>query len=511
MTPGISLQAPLLRRSGAHVLPLVFVLCALAGCAGGKAHGSGPVASADWREPNQNLSSTRAASGSSITSSSVRRLKVAWRFRFPGIPGFSGFYSSTPLIVGNRVLVEDLNSNVYALDRRTGRLLWAKRYHQMNGGPNGLAVAGSRVFGDTATSEFALQLDTGHQIWLRRLTTTDNPISVAPLVANGIVYTSTVAQTAGGRGELYALAASSGAPMWTFDTILHPWRFPAEAYGGGMWDAPSLGADGTLYAGNSNPYPYGGSRRHPDGTAYPGQVLFTDSLLALAAASGKLEWYDQVTPHDIHDFDFQDSPVLASSSNGTQVVVGAGKAGRVIAWNSRTHKRMWQRSVGRHLHDTGSLPSRPTTVCPGLLGGVETPMAYTGGEVFVPVVDLCIKESATGSGLALVQTDYSKGKGELVALSVDSGAIAWQRKLPSPNFGCATVANDVVFTVTYDGKIYAFQTKTGSLLWSEQAPAGVNSCPAVAGGTLIVGAGVLLPDNPASDPELVAYRVSPGP
>ena len=436
------------------------------------------------------------------------RLRVAWRFSFPGLSGFSGFYSSTPLIVGNRVLIEDLNSNVYALSRATGKLLLARRYRQMNGGPNGLAVSGSTVYGATATSEFALSVATGRQLWLRTLTTAKQPITVAPLVANGIVYTSTTGEDPGGRGTIFALSARTGDPIWSFDTILHAWKFPKESYGGGVWDTPSLSADGTLFAGTANPYPFGGNPAHPNGASYPGPVLYTDSLLALDGRGGGLSWFDQVTSHDIHDFDFQDSPILVRAG-GSQLVIGAGKGGHVIAWNAKTHARVWQQAVGLHKDDTGLLPVKPTLVCPGLLGGVETPMAYAAGEVFVPVVDLCFKESSRGSGLAFLQTNYTKGKGELVALSADTGAMLWRKALPSPNFGCATVANDVVFTVTYNGEVYAFQTKSGARLWSVRAPAGVNACPAVAGNMLIVGAGVLPEGSSTAQPAVVAYRLMP--
>jgi len=481
------------------------VSLALAACGGSSAAvAKGP---AGWAEPNQNGANTRAAP-STITSANVHELRPAWHFRFPGVPGFSGYFASTPLVVGNRVLIEDLNSDVYAFARTTGRILWVRRYHQMNGGPNGLAVAGGRVFGETATKAFALSLASGRQLWLRRLTIADDPLEVAPLVEGGVVYTSTVAQAPGGRGTMYALDAATGATEWRFDTIRDPWPVPSQDYGGGLWDTPALGPDGTLYAGTANPYPIGGTPQHPNGSGYAGSTLYTDSLVALDGADGALRWFDQVTPNDTRDFDFQDSPILASPPHAGSLVIGAGKSGRVVAWDTKTHARVWDRLLGRQLHAAGPLPTRrATAVCPGLVGGVETPMAYANGDVFVPVVDLCMKERATGPGLVLIQTDYSKGKGELVALSGSTGAIRWRHDLPSPNFGCATVANDVVFTATYDGRIYAFQTATGKLLWTAQAPAGINSCPAVSGDTLVVGAGVLLEDNPAADPQVVVYRL----
>ena len=76
------------------------------------------------------------------------------------------------------------------------------------------------------------------------------------------------------------------------------------------------------------------------------------------------------------------------------VVFGAGKGGRVVAWDRAARTRLWSRAVGTHLHDLGPLPVQPTRVCPGLLGGVQTPMAYADGRLFVPVVELCSRESA---------------------------------------------------------------------------------------------------------------------
>ena len=85
--------------------------------------------------------------------------------------------------------------------------------------------------------------------------------------------------------------------------------------------------------------------------------------------------------------------------------------------------------------------------------------------------------------------DFSKGTGGFSAVDAASGKVLWQHKLPSLDLGAATVANDVVFTSTYAGKIYAFDSKTGKTLWTKKAPAGINSFPAIDGKTLLVGAG----------------------
>jgi outer membrane protein assembly factor BamB len=434
-----------------------------------------------------------------------RALEVRWRFRLQGAPGFSGIDAATPVSSGGRIYLQDLNSDVFALSLADGSVLWRHRFNRPSGGPNGLTVANGVVYGNTDISAFALSADSGVERWQRRLTTRANPITIAPLVANGLVYTSSTGQAPGGRGILFALDASTGAVRWRFDTIVGKWRFPREASGGGAWYPPTVDAEGRLYWGTANPYPWGGSHARPNGGMYPGPVRHTDSLLVLDGKTGALIWSDQVTPHDVRDYDFQLPPLLVGDE-----VIGAGKAGRVIAWNRSTRTRVWETDVGRHRNDRGPLPTRAVTVCPGLLGGVETPMAASEGRVFVPVVDLCFPESAYGlSGTKFYATDYSKGKGELVALDAGSGRRLWDRRFPSPNFGCATVVGGVVYTATYDGRVYGLSTRDGSILAQARMRAGINACPAVAGHLLLVGAGADHPDFPSPVFELTAY-VIPG-
>jgi alcohol dehydrogenase (cytochrome c) len=221
----------------------------------------------------------------------------------------------------------------------------------------------------------------------------------------------------------------------------------------------------------------------------------------LDAHTGRLLWYDQVTPHDVRDYDFQATPILAAVG-GADLVFGAGKAGLVIAWDRGTQRRRWTAVVGLHRNDLGPLPRHRVTVCPGLLGGVETPMAYAKGRLFVPVVDLCGLGSAV-SRQQVTSIDPSRGKGRLVALDAATGRTLWERRLPSPNFGCATVSNDLVFTSTFDGAVYAFAVADGTLVWQVRMRAGVNACPAVVGDLVLLGAGIRRPGG--ATPELVAF------
>ena len=107
--------------------------------------------------------------------------------------------------------------------------------------------------------------------------------------------------------------------------------------------------------------------------------------------------------------------------------------------------------MGTHRNDVGPLPETPVEVCPGLFGGALTPMAYADGRVFVPVVELCMQESAVTTAPVL-QRPPEEGTGVIAALDAATGQTRCGRgKLPSAPFGCATVAADVVFAPTYDG------------------------------------------------------------
>jgi alcohol dehydrogenase (cytochrome c) len=456
-----------------------------------------PAAAQDWAQPNGNLRGTRSTQATPITSHSVAGLHVRWRFAFPRSSTF-GAFASTPLVAGGTVYAQDLTSSVFAIDAATGALRWEQRFRAPNDGPNGLALVGRRLFGATDTTVFALDKRTGRRLWTRRLVNREEQfIDIAPLAARGLVFTSTVGFSPGGRGRLYALDARTGAIRWRFDTIRDPWPFP-RAGGGGAWYPPSLASDGSLYVGISNPQPWGGTPARPNGGMYPGPAPYTDAILSLHAPTGALRWFDQVTKHDVRDYDFEASPIVVGD-----VVFGAGKAGRVVAWNRITGRRLWAKAVGTHLHDLGPLPRRRTLVCPGLWGGVLTPMSYANGRLFVPVTERCMHESAIDP---VYPADLTKGDGVVTAIAARTGRKLWTRRLGSPATGCTTVASDVVFAPTLDGRVYAFRARDGALLWETRARAGVNGCPSVSGGLLVVGAGAPVPGRTVV-PELVAYEV----
>src|SRR5262249_52739763 len=202
--------------------------------------------------------------------------------------------------------------------------------------------------------------------------------------------------------------------------------------------------NGDVYLGVANPSPWPNSPRNRNGSLHPGRNLYTDSLVVLDGSTGKLKWYRQVIRHDVRDYDLMISPVLYTPTSGSQLVIGAGKMGKVFAWNAANGSAVWQATVGRHVNDSGPLPKKPVTVCPGDFGGVETPLAQADGTLFVPWLNLCVRQSATS--ISVPANAFTRATGGLTAFDTATGKVKWQKTLRRPNFGAATVANDVVFT-----------------------------------------------------------------
>jgi alcohol dehydrogenase (cytochrome c) len=347
-------------------------------------------------------------------------------------------------------------------------------------------------------------------------------IDMAPGYHDGTVYISTVPGNvkhfSGGKGHalLYALDAKTGKTKWKWDeapTGLWSKTNKDINAGGGQWYPPSFDRAGNVYLGVANPTPVPGTKKFPFGSSRPGSDLYTDSIVKLNAQTGKLMWYYQLTPHDINDWDLQNSPIL-TTANGRGVVIGAGKGGIVVEVDQTTGKLIWKKPVGKHNghdHDglltTAQLKKKlkfPYTVYPGILGGVESQLAADDTNVYAAVNNLGAKY--TNNVETGIQTgDVFKGTGTMVALDKVTGKLAWFHQFSQSPYGAATVTNDVVFTTTFDGTVWALSTKTGKELWHAKLSAGTNTPVAIAGDTLITAAS--LPLSETQSAEIVAYRL----
>ncbi|HEX3323920.1 MAG TPA: PQQ-binding-like beta-propeller repeat protein [Solirubrobacterales bacterium] len=503
-------------RAAVGVAALAIVAVALLSGCGSSSSSEGEKASFTGSGyPGVDAANTRNPK-SEINSSNVASLEVAWTAPIPGTSNF-GSYASTPVIDKGVIYSQDLASNVQALSLDSGEVLWTATFELPDEGPNGISVAEGRVYGATPTEAFALDQKTGEQLWSVKLSRNEHEgIDMAPGVQDGIVYVSTVPLNAeqlyegGGAGILWALNAKTGKKLWHFNTVPNDlWGNPNLNSGGGVWYPPAFDGKGSMYFGVGNPAPFPGTGKYPFGSSRAGPNLYTDSLVKLNAKTGKLDWFHQVTPHDLYDWDFQGPPILLEAG-GREIVAAAGKSGIVVAADPKTGKVLWQRAVGKHnghdedgllaMHGEESNIKTPSTVYPGSLGGVIAPMSTDGSSLFVPIVNNPI-ELTSGSE----KTEPGPTSGEVVALDAATGKVEWKQQLSSPAFGATTVVNDLVFATNYEGSVSAFKAKSGQIVWREKLPAGTNSGVMANGNTLIAPAGIAAAEG--QKPEIVAYRL----
>jgi alcohol dehydrogenase (cytochrome c) len=509
-------------RSGRAAIALaalaIVALGALAGCGSSSGGGGGKVEAGGTAYAGLDLANTRFAKGT-VERANANQLEEAWSLPLTGKSTF-GSYASTPVVANGVVYSQDLASNVQAIDLESGDVLWEKKYEEQDQGPNGVAVAEGKVFGATPTKAFALDQESGEELWSTPLLRSGNgegeSIDMAPGVHGGLVYVSTTptnasaSYPAGGVGILWALDAKTGKKAWHFNTVPNGlWGDPSVNSGGGLWYPPSFDEKGFMYFGTGNPAPYPGESGEPWGASRPGANLYTDSIVKLNAKTGKLAWYYQVTPHDLYDWDFQDSPILASAG-GRELAIGSGKSGLVVAVDAETGKLVWKTPVGTHNghDDDGLLAMRGETsklkegeVIPGTLGGVIAPMAANRTTVFAPIVNHPIEVSGGGTEI----NESPEAFGEIAALDIKTGKVKWTKSFEAPAYGAVTAVNDLVFVTSSDGSVHALDAENGGELWQGALPAGTNAGVTVSGGTVLAGAG--LPTAEGQQPALVAYTL----
>jgi outer membrane protein assembly factor BamB len=533
------------KRGAVAAALTVLVIALLAGCGGGGSTSSGeteeepnpPAKEAQSTTPEEkegsggddnavadepafpgvDLANSRFVEGP-ITKATAPQLKLAWEVPSEAQSTF-GSFAASPVVSGGIVYMQDLESNVSAVDLQTGEVLWEAAMNDPDQGPNGVTVEEGKVFGATSTKAFALDAASGEVLWETTLTTIPKEaVDMSPGVHDGLVYVSTVptdvtaAYNGGIAGVLWALDAKTGAKKWHFDTApkgLWSKKNKTINAGGGLWYAPSFDEEGGMYVGVGNPVPFPGVAGQPWGASRPGPNLYTDSMVKLNAKTGKLEWYYQVTPHDLYDWDFQDPPIL-TKIGGKAVAIGAGKSGLVVAVDAKTGKLVWKTPVGKHNgHDedgllamrgeTKKLPKQ-ATIWPGILGGVIAPMAASKTTLFVPVVNHPLTVT---NGVEIAEGEEIGG--EMVALDIATGKEEWSAEYEAPAFGAPVAVNDMVFFATYDGVVHGLDAEGGNEVWTEELPAGSNSGMTAYGNSLIVPAG--LPLEEGQTPALVAYSL----
>jgi alcohol dehydrogenase (cytochrome c) len=458
-----------------------------------------------WLTYSGDYTNQRHSPLTQITPENVHRLTAQWAFQTDTL----GKFEATPLVVDGIIYITGPLDTGWALDARTGRQLWRYRRELPSGlvaccglVNRGYGVLGDRLFKTTLDAHvMAISMKSGAMIWDTVMENYRNGYSAtaAPLVVKDKVIVGMAGAEFGVRGFVDAYDAQTGKRSWRFFTTAGPddpghstWRgMDPKAWekgGGSTWATGAYDPELNLvYWGTGNAGPdYDGSEREGDN-------LYTASIVALDADTGRLRWHYQFTPHDVWDWDSTQNPVLADLTIGGQprkVVMFANRNGFFYLLDRATGKLIrgkpfietsWAKEIradGRPMLLPNSIPSEEgTRVCPDQSGGTNwMPPSFDKalGLLFVTARESC--------GIFFTwKDDYNPGdsyRGGAVqrvsqynvlrAIDVASGERRWDFPYASQSWaGVLSTASGLVFAGA-SGNFMAFDARTGKNLWHFQ-------------------------------------------
>jgi len=474
----------------------------------------------NWLIYSGTYASQRYSLLNQITPANAARLEQKWMFQNQVF----GAWQSNPLVVDGIMYVTERPNDVLALDAKTGRVFWMYRYTpspdaRVCCGANnrGVAILGDTLFMGTLDAHLiAIDATTGRPRWNIALADVKlaYSITLAPLVVKDKVIVGVGGGEFGIRGFIAALDARTGKEAWRFYTIPGPgepghdtWKGDAWKSGGGsVWVTGSFDPDLNLtYWGVGNPAP----DWNPD--QRPGDNLYSDSVVALDADTGKLKWHFQFTPNDAYDYDSVQIPVLVDMN-------WRGAAAKLMLWANRNgYFYALDRVTGRflsgtpfvkvnwasHLDERGRPVQTPqpagSPTWPGNQGGTNWyPPSYSprtqlfyfsawenyatiyrketsefqpgrnfsggGFTVLTPV------PGAPGVGIGrrtpINNWTDEVGHGAVIAVDPQSGERKWKfDQFDVTDSGILTTASDLLFTGGREGYFYSLDARTGTLLW----------------------------------------------
>ncbi len=454
-----------------------------------------------------------------ITPANVKGLVPQWTFQ----TGTLGNFETTPLLRDNILYVTGPQNVAWALDARTGRQIWRYRRELPNdltaccGLVNrGFAMLGDRLFMVTLDAHLlALDMRTGAIVWDATLEEYRNgyAATIAPLVAKDKIIVGVAGGEFGIRGFIDAYDAQTGKRAWRFYTIPGPGEPGNETWAGDSWKTGGAsvwvtGAYDTelnlLYYGIGNP----GPDYHSESRL--GDNLYSDSIVALDADTGQLRWHYQFTPHDVHDWDATEVPVLADLTIAGQprkVVMFANRNGFYYTLD-RTNGGVilakpfvmttWAKEIGRDgrpIVEPGHTPDENGEItCPDITGGTNfwpptfDPMTRT---FFVNAREACMTfyswkpdykpgERFTGGAGQRYTSSTMPVYGALRAIDPTTGERKWEFKYLRPSTaGLLTTASGLIFSGDNDGNVLALDSRSGTLLWRYQMGANLHGTSAI--------------------------------
>ena len=493
------------------------------------------------REPQQWLTYSGQYNGSryspldQVNKTNVNRLNLQWVFQ----TGVSGWHETTPLVVDGMMYITAPQNHAFAVDVRTGRPLWhyeraLPKTMSLCCGPQnrGMAALGDKVFMGTLDAHVvALDAKTGRVRWDVAAAEADKGYSFtgAPLAVKDKVIIGVAGGEYGIRGFIDAYDAETGKRAWRFYTIPGEGEKGNDSWAGDSWKrggAPTWVTGSydpelnLVYWGTGNPGPqmYGANRA--------GDNLYSDSLLALDPDTGTLKWHFQFTPHDVHDWDSTQVPVLADLTiNGTprKTMLFANRNGFFYVLD-RTNGKMilakpfveqnWAKEIspeGRPILVPGTNPSEEGSIktCPDLGGGTNffSPSYDPSNRLFfVNSRETCaiyyswnepFRQGEQYESGGTTRPRDQKNYGALRAIDPITGDRKWEFRYPTTSSsGVLSTASGIVFTGDGDGNVIALDSKTGKYLWHYQLGNGLRST----GGTTYMVDGkqyLLLPSGSA--------------
>ncbi len=472
-------------------------------------------ADGEWPMYSGSYSSHRFSPLAQITPENVAKLRPRWVYQPPG----TGSLETTPVVVGGVMYVTAGPTMVAALDLKSGKPLWEWTrpiaasvlnlgFQRVN---RGVAVADNTVFVGTLDGYLvALDARSGSERWIVHVG--ENPVghsvTAAPLVVDGKVIVGVSGGEAGIRGFLDAYDAKTGKQVWRFWTVPSPgepgsdsWPGDSWVHGGGAtWLTGSYDpALKLLYWGTGNPGP------DWNGDSRVGDNLHTSSVVAIEVDTGKLRWAFQFTPHDVHDWDANQIPVLVDADvNGARrsLLVMANRNAFFYVLDRKTGefllgapyaKQTWAKGLddrGRPILIPGMEPSeKGTLVYPSLQGATNwasPSYSPSTGLLYVPVREM-------GSVYYKTAVEYRPGTyytggsekrldeeswGAVRALDVRTGKQVWDFALPTPTWaGVMSTGGGLVFSGSNEGNFYALDAKSGKPLWQFQTGGAIRSGP----------------------------------
>jgi PQQ-dependent dehydrogenase (methanol/ethanol family) len=440
---------------------------------------------ASWLMYNKGYRGDRYSSLQRVNATNADKLRPVCMFQL----GELGTFSTGP-VVYDGALYATTHLGTYAIDAATCKRLWSHHHiaqgPEMNATNKGVALAGGRVIRGTQDGFlYALDAKTGGLLWQRQVAdwSIGEGVGAAPIVWNDVVYIAKAGGDWGIRGRMMAFNAEDGSPAWGFDltptggdTGADTWKKPgtAEHGGGAAWVTYAFDREtGTLFVPVGNPGPdYHAAMR-------PGSNLFTISVVALDARAGKLKWWYQLRPNDDHDWDA--TVVSLFDANGRKLVATGGKEGILHVVDRADGKLVFKLPVTTVLNHDVPITPEGVRVCP--VAGVQwNGPAYSPltGLLYVNAIDWCTffklgpepqwVATVPYTGLANgwgTNDPIEKWHGWINAVDPVSGKMAWRIKWPTPMYAAVTAtAGNVLFTGDLEGNFLALDARNGKTLYT---------------------------------------------